>query len=124
MKMNPRQLWSRILVIVGGCAMLVGSLDPLEGSIAILIGGGLVTLGTFLGGPGSRLLKYWTLIFSLIIVGVAALWAISSVGGLGGKGGLSMWWGLLMLPYPVGAIMGLVSLVARSIQCVRRRTAA
>ena len=29
--MNARMLWSRILVVVGGIAMLLGAIDPLEG---------------------------------------------------------------------------------------------
>ena len=43
--MNARSLWSRILVIVGSIAMLVGALDPMEGSVVILPGSGLVALG-------------------------------------------------------------------------------
>ena len=31
--MNARVLWSRILVILGGIAMLLGAVDPLEGSL-------------------------------------------------------------------------------------------
>jgi len=42
--MNTRTFWSRILGIVGGIAMLVGSLDPLEGSLLILPGSGLVSV--------------------------------------------------------------------------------
>ena len=38
--MNARKLWSRILIIVGSIAMLVGALDPLEGSLVILPGTG------------------------------------------------------------------------------------
>jgi hypothetical protein len=34
--MNARNLSSRILVTVGGIAMLVGAIDPMEGSILIL----------------------------------------------------------------------------------------
>ena len=47
--MNARSLWSRILIMVGSVAMLVGALDPMEGSVIILPGSGLVALGTFLG---------------------------------------------------------------------------
>ena len=36
--MNARSLWSRSLVIVGGLAMLLGALDPLEGCLVILAG--------------------------------------------------------------------------------------
>ena len=42
--MNARMLWSRVLVIVGGIAMMLGTLDPLEGSPLILLGSGMVAL--------------------------------------------------------------------------------
>ena len=45
--MNSKLLWSRILKVVGGIAMLLGTLDPLEGSLLILPGSGLVALGEF-----------------------------------------------------------------------------
>ena len=48
--MNARTLWSRILKAVGGIAMVLGTLDPLEGSLLILPGSGLVALGMYLGG--------------------------------------------------------------------------
>ncbi len=104
---NKPALWLRILVTVGSIAMLVGALDPLEGSIAILIGSGLVALGTFLGRGERRLIAYRTWVFVLIAFGVGAMWALSSVGGFGGKSGLSMWWGLLILPYLVGWAMAI-----------------
>jgi hypothetical protein len=48
-RMNARSIWSRVLIIVGSIAMLVGAVDPMEGSLIILPGSGLVALGTFLG---------------------------------------------------------------------------
>jgi len=88
--MNARKLWSRILVIAGSIAMLVGVLDPMEGSLVILAGSGLVTLGTFLSNSGRRLLIYWIWVFLLISVGVGALFGLSAIGGIGGKSGHSM----------------------------------
>jgi hypothetical protein len=32
---------------------------------------------------------------------------MSSFGGLGGRTGHSMWWALLLVPYPVGWLLGL-----------------
>ena len=100
-------LWSRILVIVGAIAMLVGTLDPLEGSLLILPGSGLLALGMYLSGRDYRTVLYWTLAFILIAVGVGAMFALSAVGGIGGRSGHSMWWGVLVLPYPVGWLMAL-----------------
>ena len=123
--MNARMLWSRILAVVGGIAMLVGTLDPLEGSLLILPGSGLVALGVFLGRKERRTILYWASAFVLIAVGVAALFALSAVGGIGGKSGHSMWWGVLMLPYPVGWLMALVGAVIALVRYFkgRRQTA-
>ena len=33
--MNACNLWSKILIMVGSIAMLVGALDPMEGSLVI-----------------------------------------------------------------------------------------
>jgi hypothetical protein len=92
-------------------AMLVGTIDPLEGSLLILPGSGLVALGLFLGKAERRLLRDWLWVFGLIAIGVAALFALSAIGGIGGKSGHSMWLGVLILPYPVGWIMALVSAI-------------
>ncbi len=117
---SARSLWSRILVTVGGIVMLVGALDPLEGSVVILPGAGLVTLGTFLGNSEAGLRAYWMWILVLIVLGVGAMFGLSAVGGIGGRSGHSMWWGVLILPYPIGWVMGIVSLLFRIIRSARR----
>jgi len=117
--MKTRVPWPRILVVAGGIAMLAGVLDPLEGSVVILVGSGLVTLGTFLGDTGRSLRAYWACVFALVAVGVGAMFGLSAVGGFGSTTGRSMWWGLPILPYPVGWIMGMVSLAARLIRSFR-----
>ena len=40
---------------------------------------------------------YWSLL--LVLIGVAALWISSALGGFGGDTGRSDWWGLLFVPY-------------------------
>ena len=35
------------------------------------------------------------------------MWRLSMAGGFGGKSGLSMWWGVLILPYLIGWSMGI-----------------
>lgn len=122
--MNARKLWSRVLITVGSIAMLVGALDPLEGSLVILPGSGVVTLGTFLSNSGRGLFIYRLWIFILIAAGVGAMFVLSAFGGIGGRSGHSMWWGLLIVPYPVGWIMGIVSLLLGLIRTVRHRHAA
>jgi hypothetical protein len=117
--MNSRSLWSRVLVIIGSIAMLVGALDPLEGSLVILIGSGLVALGTFLGQASRQMLVNWIISLSLITIGVGAMFVLSAVGGIGGTSGHSLWWGVLVLPYPVGWVMGIVSLLVRLVRNIR-----
>jgi hypothetical protein len=105
--MRTRELWSRILIIVGSIAMLVGAIDPLEGALLILPGSGLLALGTYLGQRERRLVAYRVWVFILIAIGVAALAGLSAVGGFGGHSGLSNWWGVLVLPYLIGWSMGI-----------------
>jgi hypothetical protein len=109
--MTDMILWSRILGIIGLVAMVVGALDPLEGSPVILAGTGLVAFGALLGKSSHRALLGWS--FVLVAVGVGALFGLSAFGGFGGGSGRSNWWGLVLLPYPVGWIMGLVGAVRR-----------
>ena len=92
--MNAASLWSRILVIVGSIAMLLGAADPLEGSVVILAGSVLVLLGTFVSQVERQWRPYWIATFLLIAVGVAAMFALSAMGGIGGNSGHSLWWGV------------------------------
>ena len=46
--------------------------------------------------------------FKYAVSGVAALWIMSAFGGIGGSTGRSMWWALVLLPYPIGWMLGLV----------------
>ncbi|NLY01179.1 MAG: hypothetical protein GXY83_34235 [Rhodopirellula sp.] len=105
--MNARNSWSNVLTIVGGMGMVVGAIDPVEGSLLILPGSGLLALGTYLGKGERRVLVYKVWAFVLIAIGVGALWGLSTVGGMGGSSGRSMWWGVLILPYWVGWLMAI-----------------
>ena len=105
--MSARRLWSRILFTVGGIAMLVGAIDPIEGSLLILPGSGLVALGTFLEQGERRLITYRVWVFVLIAIGVGASWGLTMAGGIGGSCGVSPWWAVLILPYPIGWSMGI-----------------
>jgi hypothetical protein len=114
-------LWSRILKVVGCVAMVLGTADPLEGAVLILPGSGLVALGMYLGGKDRTTVLYWTSVFILIAVGVAAMFALSAIGGIGGRSGHSMWWGVLMLPYPIGWLMALVGAVILTLRYFKTR---
>ena len=105
--MNARHLWSNIFVITGGIGMVVGAIDPMEGSLLILPASGLLAIGAYLGQAERRVIAYKVSAFVLTASGVAALWGLSAVGGFGGSSGHSMWWGLLILPYLIGWNMGI-----------------
>lgn len=100
--MRNSDRWSRIAEVVGGISLVAGSLDPLEGSVLILPGSALLVLGSYLKHGDRRTIRYraWSLV--LIALGVAALFALSAAGGIGGSSGRSMWWAVLILPYLVG----------------------
>jgi hypothetical protein len=105
--MNSRERWSRTLSIVGSAFMLVGAIDPMEGSLITLPGSGLAALGAFIGHRDKSHVAYKIWVFVLIAFGVGALWGSSMVGGFGGESGHSMWWGVLIAPYLVGWSMGM-----------------
>ena len=100
--MNTRERWSKSLILAGYIAMLFGALDPLEGSLVILPGSALVALGTCFSQSDRQWISHRAWGVVLIGCGVAALFGLSRVGGLGAKSGHSLWWGLLVLPYLLG----------------------
>ena len=99
----------KILLIVGFIAMLIGMIDPLEGSVVILAGSCLLAISAFLGKSRRSMIIYIS--FALIAVGVGLLFGLSALGGVGGDTGRSYWWLLVVLPYPVGWILGIVGTV-------------
>lgn len=99
--MNPRT--PRVILIIGVVAMLAGALDPLEGSLVILPAITMVAVGAGMGHSPHRHLTYIGL--ALATIGIAALWGWSAAGGFGGR---SMWWGLTLLPYPIGWTTALI----------------
>lgn len=122
--MNAPSVWKRALYPLGLAAMFVGTIDPLEGSVLIVIGIGLIALDAYLAHGRYTSLFIWS--FALVVCGVAALWGLSSVGGfrLTVEGtGLGPWWGLLILPYPVGWVLGVIGVV-RTLVDHRRQNAA
>lgn len=91
---------------VGFAALLLGALDPLEGSWMILAGSlALAVVGRPGTAPAER--RRAVLAAVLIAIGVTALWILSSVGGLGGPAGQPIGWAVTMLPYPIGWLLAI-----------------
>lgn len=119
--MKTRSSLARIVTIVGALAMMAGTVDPLEGSVLIVPGSGMIALGAFLGSTDRRWVRYWSWAFLLIAMGVAAMFGLSTVGGIGGSSGHSLWWGLAILPYPIGWLMTLIGGVMGMVRFWRSR---
>ena len=118
--MTGRTAWTRPLLIIGTLGLVVGTIDPLEGSVLIVAGVALITLAAFLGGSRHRRL----LASSLVIVGagVAGMWIISGYGGVGGDTGRSMWWLVpILVPYVLGWLLAVVGIVRLFRETFRRR---
>ena len=101
---GPRR--ARRLIVIGLAVMMLAALDPLEGSVGVVGGGGLMALGARMRDSRHRVYLYCC--FAMLVTGVAALWILSAFGGFGGTSGRSSAWGLLILPYPIGWLAGLV----------------
>ena len=103
---NRGQRRARSLIVVGLAVMVLAALDPLEGSVMVVAGGGLMALGAHLRESRHRGYLYGCV--AMLMTGVAALWILSAFGGFGGTSGRSSAWGLLIVPYPIGWLAGLV----------------
>lgn len=97
--------WTKVFYIIGVAALIIGVLDPLEGSVVIGFGGALIALTTYLEHKPRW--KIYLLAFILILIGVFFMFYFSSLGGFGGESKLSWWWITLIIPYPVGWILAI-----------------
>lgn len=112
--MQPRRIWTRYLYIFGVIALIIGVIDPLEGSILISLGSISLAFSTYLNND-----PQWKVFLSaslMIIFGVSFLFYFSSLGGFGGNSSLSWWWGVLIIPYPLGWLLSIIMLIFRLIK--------
>jgi hypothetical protein len=98
------QLFATVLFILG-------TLDPMEGSVLILVGALIIALMQYL--QKGKYWKWFVFFTALIIFGVFFLFYLSSLGGFGGSSRLSIWCGLTIIPYPIGWL-GIVVLLWRN----------
>jgi hypothetical protein len=109
--MKEKTKWTRIIYILGVIALLIGTLDPMEGSVVIAAGSVLLSLSTYM--TDDRHWKIFAASTIMIVIGVSFLFYLSSLGGFGGNSSRSWWWGILILPYPLGWLMTIVILILR-----------
>ncbi len=98
----------KLMFIAGIVLFLLGSIDPLEGSVLVALGG--IVMAVVARRMEDPHWKYYRLAAILLVAGVAVLWIVSALGGFGGESDLAWGWGWLLLPYPAGWFMVLVLL--------------
>ena len=101
-----KRQWLQAGFILGVVLFLLGTLDPMEGSILILAGSVLLAAVSYSFRDPHY--KWYRLAAILILIGVMCLWILSGLGGFGGVNGLGYGWAILILPYPLGWLMLLV----------------
>ena len=110
--MKEQALWKRLLYIVGIVALIIGAIDPLEGSVLICGGAILISVAVLAAHDRHRYVFLGASI--AIIIGTAMLFYMSSLGGIGKGTPYSMWWALVFLPLPLGWLMMIVLLIVRA----------
>ncbi|MBU1010730.1 MAG: hypothetical protein KKD74_11385 [Bacteroidetes bacterium] len=104
--------WTRILHITGVVLLVAGAIDPLEGSVLILVGSAMLALSLYL--KKDQQWKLFGYLLLAIVIGVGALFYLSSLGGFGGTSALSWWWGLFIVPYPLAWLVAIIFLIRRA----------
>lgn len=107
--MKEKVKWYRVVFIIGIAATIIGAIDPLEGSIIIAIGG--ICLAVAMYFMNDRYFKIFLICAIMILVGVSALWFISSLGGYEPK--KEWWWNVFISPYPLGWLFSIITLIIR-----------
>lgn len=116
--MVPKPRLLRILFISGIVSFFIGTIDPLEGSVLIVLGSFLMALSSRLQDDKQHI--GYALAFGLIAIGVVILFYISSLGGIGGDTGRPMWYMVFFAPYPIGWVWIIVLLIRRQLR--KKRT--
>jgi hypothetical protein len=109
--MKEENKWTRVIYIIGIVALIIGAIDPMEGSVVIAVGSAMIAFSTYLVKDRHRMIFIFS--FFLILVGIFFLFYLSSLGGFGGDSDLSWWWGILILPYPIGWFASVIVLITR-----------
>lgn len=110
--MKEKKKWAHVVFIIGVVALILGAVDPLEGSVLILAGIILVAISSYIKNDRHR--KIFLTLMIMIAFGVFFLFYLSSLGGFGGSSILSWWWGILILPYPIAWLTSIILLIYRA----------
>ncbi len=110
--MKNKIKWTRVVFTTGVVALLIGIFNPLGWSVVVATGAFLVTLSALAENDRHRYL-YLASTF-LVISGVILMYFVSSLGNYEIQG--EWWWNLMIIPYPVGWIVIMATLLIKLIQ--------
>jgi hypothetical protein len=110
MMMRTKINWIRIAFIFGVVSLIIGVIDPLEGSVLVALGSILLSVSTYMQKDPQW--KFYLTGSVMIITGVSFLFYFSTLGGFGDSA-ISWWWGILILPYPLGWLLSVIMLILR-----------
>lgn len=118
--MMKKSMIGWFLIALGAFAMLIGALDPIEGVFIIFPGSILAAIGAWLTQTSGRRWFYGAEI--LILLAFAIILIIDRLGGFGPKAPTldSNAWGLLLLPYPLGWLAGMIGMARILITKVKK----
>lgn len=108
--MQLKQTWTKISKYLGLILFIIGTIDPLEGSVLILTGSLLMALSAYFSADNR--FKQFFIYFLMMVFGVFFLFYLSSLGGFGDQY-LSWWWSILILPYPLAWLLTIILLVKK-----------
>lgn len=112
--MKSKINWLKILYFLGIASFIIGTLDPLEGAFLIIFGSLLLLISSYLTQKNQFKIHFTA--FIMLLFGVIFLFYFSNLGGFGGTSNLSWWWGLLIIPYPIGWLISVVLLFKNSFE--------
>lgn len=101
----------KVIYNFGVAFLIVGVIDPLEGSVAILIGSLMIYIASIMLKDRDK--KMFFVAMVLILIGVLSMFIMSSMGGFGKESKMSNWLLILIIPYPLGWLMEIVILIRR-----------
>jgi hypothetical protein len=104
--------WTKVIFIIGAIAIILGIIDPMEGSIVIATGSFFIAFSTFVSRDHYR--KIFLVSAIMIIVGVLSMFYVSSLGGFDPKH--AWWWDVLILPYPLGWLISVITLIVMAVK--------
>lgn len=105
--MDAKFDWKGLLYTVGILNLFLGALDPLEGSLLIVLGSVLITVYKHWRGDSHK--KGFLAACIMIAVGVGYMFFLSNLGGIGPHA-KSWWWIIPVIPYPAGWLLTVVLL--------------